>query len=316
MLIDVNDKKLMKSINYCVYRFISPSGKSYIGITTNLFIRYLGHKRNYSKTKTKFYDACKSYGFENFQLEVLCKDITNRCCLNTLEKLYINSFNSLNEGYNMTKGGDGNSQPGELNGMFGRKHTEESKAKMSRNTPKKYGKDNHMSSENVSKEKRVEYVKKAKETKDKNLSRLTEDEKKELKLIKSERAKKSWDNMSDDKKENIINALREFKLYKSEEEMTEINKKKARPKELNGRATYYHLISPNGEEFLVSLYEGLEKFCLDNNLLCTAFYKYRNKDLIPEPSKNDTNMKLDEDYKIRRLNSTGWKVNHLRRIKI
>ena len=139
MLIDVNDKKLMKSINYCVYRFISPSGKSYIGITTNLYKRYLGHKRNYSNTKTKFYDACKSYGFENFQLEVLRKDITNRCCLNTLEKLYINSFNSLNEGYNMTKGGDGNSQPGELNGMFGIKHTEEAKAKMSRNAKHVFG---------------------------------------------------------------------------------------------------------------------------------------------------------------------------------
>lgn len=315
MLIDVNDKKLMKSINYCVYRFISPTGKSYIGITTNLFIRYLGHKRNYSNTKTKFYDACKSYGFENFQLEVLCKDITNRCCLNTLEKLYINSFNSLNEGYNMTKGGDGNSQPGELNGMFGRKHTEEAKAKMSRNAYTTFGKDNPLSSENVSKEKRSEYIIKSKETIAKNLAKLTEDEKKEIKRIKSERAKKTWDNMSDDKRENAIKALR-YELYKSEEEMIEINKKKARPKELNGRATYYHLISPNGEEFLVSLIDGLKDFCTNNNLVFNLFYKYRNKDLIPEPSKTDNKLRSDEDYKIRRLNSTGWKVNHLRRIKI
>lgn len=56
---------------------------------------------------TKFYNACKKYGFNNFSFEVL--EFTEKDKLNEKEIYYIEQYktNITEFGYNMTKGGDG-----------------------------------------------------------------------------------------------------------------------------------------------------------------------------------------------------------------
>lgn len=94
-----------------IYRYISPSGKSYIGQTTSENIRrehwntlgpYAGRKINRAREK---------YGLNNFTYEVIerntysNKDIA-REELNKLEIYYIGLYDSYRRGYNCTIGGD------------------------------------------------------------------------------------------------------------------------------------------------------------------------------------------------------------------
>lgn len=90
----------------CIYRLISPSGKSYIGQSIDFKRRLNEHKIGAEKKKNlpKLYQAFKKYGFENFSIEILeecSKDI-----LNEREIYWINFYDSYNNGYNCTSGGD------------------------------------------------------------------------------------------------------------------------------------------------------------------------------------------------------------------
>ena len=137
--------KDFKSIKNCVYRFISPSGKSYIGVTKNFYRRYTEHKREADRgTKNIFYCACKKYNFYNFKIYILKQDIEDEELLKFAEVLYIEKYKTQdsNYGYNMTPGGDGVQLFGENNGMYGKKHTNESKQKMKDNNKPMFGSDN------------------------------------------------------------------------------------------------------------------------------------------------------------------------------
>ena len=120
-----------------VYKFTSPSGKSYIGITNNLRRRIAEHKR-LSKTLNKaFYNAINKYGFDNFKFEILEEYNVNdrdklHAILNEREMYYIDKFDTFKSGYNSTLGGDGTKgMAGELNPFYNKKHTKEAKIKMS-----------------------------------------------------------------------------------------------------------------------------------------------------------------------------------------
>lgn len=95
--------------NGCIYKYTSPSGKCYIGKTNNIERRVKDHyKRSQNlKYKTKFYDAIRKHGYENFQLEILTNNISSNEELNNLEIYFIKLFNSKINGYNLTDGGDG-----------------------------------------------------------------------------------------------------------------------------------------------------------------------------------------------------------------
>ena len=120
-----------------VYKFTSPSNKVYIGITNDIRRRYAEHKRLSEQIiNRKFYIALRKYGFENFSFEVLERyDVKTKeelyDVLNEREMYYIEKYDSFNNGYNLTKGGDGTrGLEGELNPFYHKHHTEESKAKM------------------------------------------------------------------------------------------------------------------------------------------------------------------------------------------
>lgn len=84
------------------------NSKSYIGLTnyTDPFRRWERHKKDVfhsDYTKRPLYEAIKKYGIENFTFEVLeeCLEPQDR------EKFYIQKFDTYNNGYNATLGGDG-----------------------------------------------------------------------------------------------------------------------------------------------------------------------------------------------------------------
>ncbi|MDD4242702.1 MAG: NUMOD3 domain-containing DNA-binding protein [Bacilli bacterium] len=126
---------------YLIYKFTSPSGKSYIGQTCDLKRRKILHKN--TNTCRAFHNAIKKYGFENFIEEILKENLTLEDA-NTFEEIYIEQYNTLApNGYNLLSGGlnkipseetlnkmsKNSNNKGENNPMFGKTHTEESKQK-------------------------------------------------------------------------------------------------------------------------------------------------------------------------------------------
>ncbi len=121
-------------MSYLIYRFISPSGKSYIGQTKNLKNRIKRHIK--SNGCTLFHAAIQKYGFDKFSMDVLAENLTVDEA-NHLEDFYITKFNSLSPtGYNLRTGGKNYTVTDETRikiglSSKGRKHTQESKLKIS-----------------------------------------------------------------------------------------------------------------------------------------------------------------------------------------
>lgn len=108
-----------------IYRYKSPSGKYYIGQTINEERRRRCFLYDESYGGSKIDRARKKYGPKNFEYTILIKitgdnlDEVKRT-LDTLEIGFIRIYNSIDNGYNIVKGGEG---------CVGFHHTEESKEK-------------------------------------------------------------------------------------------------------------------------------------------------------------------------------------------
>lgn len=96
-----------------IYKFTNKfNGKSYIGQSINLELRYKSHKRNYQNSNlhtynSKFYRALRKYGFDNFEYNILEEnDLFSQEDLNNKEKYYIKLYDSQKNGYNMNAGGN------------------------------------------------------------------------------------------------------------------------------------------------------------------------------------------------------------------
>jgi group I intron endonuclease len=153
----MKDFKMPKN-NYIIYKFTSPSGKSYIGQTNDLVKRISAHKR--TNGCIAFKSAIDKYGFENFTKEILKENLSVDDA-NQWEELLIKQHDTLfPNGYNLHSGGRNHtaseitkqkitaallarppmpqetkdkmskSRMGENNAYFGKKHSEETRAKM------------------------------------------------------------------------------------------------------------------------------------------------------------------------------------------
>lgn len=104
--------------------------KSYIGQTINeLEIRWQGGK-GYTTFDTRFSKAIKKYGWNNFHHEIVTTVEREtkeelKVVLNTLEKAYIELYNSFNNGYNSTTGGDSYLLSDEAKNKIGESHKKE-----------------------------------------------------------------------------------------------------------------------------------------------------------------------------------------------
>ena len=93
-----------------IYRLTAPNGKYYFGKTIHFKERMSEHRRSAKKCKTYFARAIKKHGWENFNVEILIRDVPEED-LDNLERSYIEIYDSMNpkKGYNLTKGGEGTS---------------------------------------------------------------------------------------------------------------------------------------------------------------------------------------------------------------
>lgn len=93
--------------NYIIYKATSPAGSSYIGYTKHsLEFRRHGHERHAKKPST-LQNAIVKYGKENIIWEIIENQIPDRATAQAREIYYISKFNTYENGYNQTHGGDG-----------------------------------------------------------------------------------------------------------------------------------------------------------------------------------------------------------------
>lgn len=92
--------------NYLVYKHTSPSGKVYIGITSQRVTKRWKNGRGYEGC-TVFYRAVQKYGWQNIKHEIVAEGLSNEeACL--MEQNLIAKYKSSDPryGYNMTLGGE------------------------------------------------------------------------------------------------------------------------------------------------------------------------------------------------------------------
>jgi len=93
------------------------NSKQYIG----LYTKTVEESTNYYGSGKLIGKAIKKYGKDNFTKEILERDITDKKYLNDREIYWIAKYDTFNNGYNLTKGGQGN---------LGRVTSEETKRKI------------------------------------------------------------------------------------------------------------------------------------------------------------------------------------------
>jgi group I intron endonuclease len=95
--------------NLIIYAIINTiNGKVYIGQTRQGMARRRGehrHRFNLGERDHKLYQAMRKYGIENFRFEVLCHCLKPEY-LDEVERQVIAQYDSFENGYNMTCGGD------------------------------------------------------------------------------------------------------------------------------------------------------------------------------------------------------------------
>ena len=92
---------------YFIYAHINKlNKKAYIGITCQTEAKYRwGKDGNHYKAHIKFQNAIKKYGWENFEHVILAENVLGQN-IAQLEQKYIADFDSYNNGYNATPGGE------------------------------------------------------------------------------------------------------------------------------------------------------------------------------------------------------------------
>lgn len=151
-----------------IYKITSPNGKIYIGQTINVIQRKRKYKSNGFKGQLKLWNNCQKYAWnpiDTFEIieECLCGE--KRFNLNEREKFWIEFFKSDIDGLNCNKGGNGN---------LGKKHTKETKDKISLKTSEQWDK---MSEET----KKIRNEKISKKNKNRKLAKETIDKIKQSK---------------------------------------------------------------------------------------------------------------------------------------
>ena len=96
----------MKDKKWILYRHTSPSGKVYVGITSQNNVKIRWCRGSSYKGCPYFFHAILKYGWDNIKHEVLFANLEEDRAKN-LEKELIRHYKNLNISYNITDGGDG-----------------------------------------------------------------------------------------------------------------------------------------------------------------------------------------------------------------
>lgn len=118
------------------------NGHMYVGQSVNIENRFSQHRRCLDIDSLAIDRAINKYGWENFKTDIICELERDEELLDEMEKYYIWKYNTYEDKshYNLTPGGDFNPMrvpeirqkvTGENNGMYGKRHAQESRIKMS-----------------------------------------------------------------------------------------------------------------------------------------------------------------------------------------
>ena len=117
------------------------NNKVYVGITYQNVQDRWQNGLGYKKDQPVFYNAIKKYGWDGFEHIIFAEHLTEEeakhmeILLIALYKTNCKKYDNPECGYNMTDGGDG---------IFGRKHTEETKRKLSQQAKERFANpENH-----------------------------------------------------------------------------------------------------------------------------------------------------------------------------
>lgn len=116
-----------------IYKITNPKGKIYIGKSIQVESRIQKYKYN-NPNQPKLNNSIKKYGFENHDVEII--EICKADQLDNREIHYINHYNSVEKGLNLTYGGEGGIPSKETRNkksksMMGKTHSVETRKKMS-----------------------------------------------------------------------------------------------------------------------------------------------------------------------------------------
>jgi len=113
--------------NWVIYKVTSPSGRIYIGKTSNYRLRLNQYRKGDNSKQRVLGNSIKKYGFNNHIFEIIDSFESDLGYVNGKEMFWIRSYMAnVNKwpkfnGMNLTDGGEG---------QLGRPHTEETKAKI------------------------------------------------------------------------------------------------------------------------------------------------------------------------------------------
>ena len=127
-----------------VYKYtLKDTDKVYIGQTSMSIQQRAGSQGHRYKGCNKFYNAIQKYGWDNFECEILAENLTLEEA-NKLEDEYILKYNSIENGFNINRGGRNHlwteeqrqqmreRNLGEKNPNYGKPRSEETKKKISK----------------------------------------------------------------------------------------------------------------------------------------------------------------------------------------
>lgn len=143
--------------NYCVYKHTAPNGKVYIGITRRDPVARWGCNGSRYYNNKHFFNVIQKYGWDKIKHEILYDGLDAHTA-EEYEKWFIFIYNSADRryGYNNTHGGEhgkmadhvneenrqrGKRLIGEKNPFYGKKHSEKTRAHLSRvrlNNPNRF----------------------------------------------------------------------------------------------------------------------------------------------------------------------------------
>ena len=94
-----------KNKTFIVYKYtLKGTDKAYIGQTCLTIKERAGSQGQHYKHCIKFYNAIKKFGWDNFECEILADNLTLEEA-NELEDKYILQYNSIENGFNLNRGG-------------------------------------------------------------------------------------------------------------------------------------------------------------------------------------------------------------------
>ena len=126
---------------YTVYMHINKiNNKKYIGLTKQSCQERWRHDGIGYKSQIKFWNAIQKYGWNNFEHKIIAEQLTEKEA-SELEIKLIKQYDCINNGYNVSFGGSTtNHSPETLEkmrqSMLGKKHTQETKNKISQSKNK------------------------------------------------------------------------------------------------------------------------------------------------------------------------------------